>query len=521
MLLESLPILSYTHLLLTSAAALTLYSLGLAAYRLFLSPISKFPGPWLAAATGWYEFYYDVIDGGTYPWKIVELHKQYGPIIRINPWELHVSDPDFYSTLYVPSSVRRTGMFPRQRNGMGVNDSHNATVDHDLHRSRRKPLDVFFSRQSIERIESMIAHEVRLLDEQFTALKGTNTVVNLEHAFASITGDIIGQICSEQPISLVTGPEFSPHWYNLIYTCIAQTPLFMHFPWVVECLAFIPLGFLLRFYSGGVAFREYIALARRHIEEAKQSKLSAEAVHHNPKSSLVRYIMSSDDLPESEKATDRLGREVMLILGAGTASTTRALNLVTYYAFAHPHIAKRLRRDLAPVTKGYPDVMPKWSEVEKVPYLAACIKEGLRLSYGILRRLPRTSPDVELQYKQWAIPKNASVACETTPVGMSAYMMHTDPEAFPEPFKFIPERWLGDYNPLMNRNFVPFSKGSRNCLGMNLVYAEMNLALAVIFRPAGPRMRIYETDESDVVLSLDWVIPVPKADSRGTRVMIE
>ena len=49
----------------------------------------------------------------------------------------------------------------------------------------------------------------------------------------------------------------------------------------------------------------------------------------------------------------------------------------------------------------------------------------------------------------------------------------------------------------------------------------MHLALAVLFRPGGPKMVIHETDESDVVLALDWVIPVPKADSRGTRVTIE
>ena len=49
---------------------------------------------------------------------------------------------------------------------------------------------------------------------------------------------------------------------------------------------------------------------------------------------------------------------------------------------------------------------------------------------------------------------------------MGAYMMHTDPQVFPEPFNFIPERWLGDYDALMDRNFVPFTKGSRNCLGI-------------------------------------------------------
>lgn len=70
----------------------------------------------------------------------------------------------------------------------------------------------------------------------------------------------------------------------------------------------------------------------------------------------------------------------MLVLGAGTATTTRALNLVTYYVLANPEIEERLRKEIKDfgVTDGYPGKMPKWLEVEKLPYLAACIKEGLR-----------------------------------------------------------------------------------------------------------------------------------------------
>lgn len=75
-----------------------------------------------------------------------------------------------------------------------------------------------------------------------------------------------------------------------------------------------------------------------------------------------------------------------------------------------------------------------------------------------MRRLPRCSPDVALQYKQWTIPKG-------TPVGMGAYSLHTNFEVYPEPFKFLPERWLGDYDPRMNESWVPFSRGSRKCLG--------------------------------------------------------
>lgn len=62
----------------SGAGALLLYLLCLAIYRLYLSPIAKFPGPKLAALSLWYEFYHDVVRGGQYVFKINELHDQYG-----------------------------------------------------------------------------------------------------------------------------------------------------------------------------------------------------------------------------------------------------------------------------------------------------------------------------------------------------------------------------------------------------------------------------------------------------------
>lgn len=53
-----------------------------------------------------------------------------------------------------------------------------------------------------------------------------------------------------------------------------------------------------------------------------------------------------------------------------------------------------------------------------------------------------------------------------TPVGMSIYAMHTDPDVFPLPLSFKPQRWMGQYDTRMDRNFVPFTKGSRSCLGI-------------------------------------------------------
>jgi hypothetical protein len=72
------------HWVAATAISILLYSVVVVIYRLYLSPLSKFPGPKLAAATLLYEAYYDVILGGQYTFKIKELHEQYGELVRSN-----------------------------------------------------------------------------------------------------------------------------------------------------------------------------------------------------------------------------------------------------------------------------------------------------------------------------------------------------------------------------------------------------------------------------------------------------
>lgn len=60
------------------AVGLIVYVLGVSIYRLYFSPLAKFPGPKMAALTAWYAGYHDLVRGGQYVHLVEEMHREYG-----------------------------------------------------------------------------------------------------------------------------------------------------------------------------------------------------------------------------------------------------------------------------------------------------------------------------------------------------------------------------------------------------------------------------------------------------------
>jgi cytochrome P450 len=218
------------------------------------------------------------------------------------------------------------------------------------------------------------------------------------------------------------------------------------------------------------------------------------------------------NLPPEELTVPRLADEAQTVVAAGQVTTTHFLKLTSFYVLANPEILRRLKEELKsamPSDGGLPPI----SKLEQLPYLSAVISEGFRKSYGVTQRLPRVSPDAPLVYKSWVIPPG-------TPVGMTSILMHDNPELFPNPQVFDPDRWLkNDAERRLGKYLVNFSKGTRSCLGMNLAKAEIYLTMATIFHRFD--MELFETDWSDVEIVHDHFNPVPKKDSRGVRVLIK
>lgn len=71
-------------------------------------------------------------------------------------------------------------------------------------------------------------------------------------------------------------------------------------------------------------------------------------------------------------------------------------------------------------------------------------------------------------------------------------MLHRDPEVFPDPMTFDPERWLASPEQYrrLDYNMVPFGRGSRQCVGMPLAYCELYVTIGTLFRRFPRELRV-------------------------------
>lgn len=157
-----------------------------------------------------------------------------------------------------------------------------------------------------------------------------------------------------------------------------------------------------------MTFEKFKDFARQHIIDAKKElEEKSDQGTFETRNSVFRHLLTSG-LPESDLSVERLTREAQIFLGAGSISAARTLDFISYYIISREGYLERLQKELGPLMGGFPDRLPSFVELEKLPFLQALIKEGLRLSYGVMHRMPRVSPEVPIRYKDWIIPPGVS-----------------------------------------------------------------------------------------------------------------
>jgi hypothetical protein len=210
-------------------------------YRLFLSPLAKFPGPRLAAATGLYEAYFQFIKGGKFTWEIERLHRKYGPVVRIKPFELHCKDPDNYSMLY--SGPMRKRDKDSWFSHLGWPKSIFSTEGHELHQERRRILGQFFTKGAILGLQPVIHAKIQALCEHFSVAAEQNRILELHACFLCFASDILSHHAfgEQNCFHHLDQPELTADWKAKTNSCFALINVVRHFPWLYKLSHMIPL----------------------------------------------------------------------------------------------------------------------------------------------------------------------------------------------------------------------------------------------------------------------------------------
>jgi hypothetical protein len=209
-------------------------------YRLVLSPLAKFPGPRLAAATCLYETYFQVIEGGTFTWHINELHNQYGPVVRISPWEIHIKDSDYYNTVYA-SPGKHHNKDPLS-SCIRYPKSIFSFNSHKSHRPWRKLLGHFLEKGAIHDLEPVVKANTQSLCKHFATAVKSNETLELYTAFRCYTSDTLSQHAFGHNLGFhyLDEPQLANNRKTKVNSMFQFNRLFRHFKFEGDLAHLIP-----------------------------------------------------------------------------------------------------------------------------------------------------------------------------------------------------------------------------------------------------------------------------------------
>lgn len=195
----------------------------------------------------------------------------------------------------------------------------------------------------------------------------------------------------------------------------------------------------------------------------------------NPVLNTLLLAYKNNRLELTATARDEISNELIVFMFAGQHTISSALTWTFVQLAQHFHVARSLHDEVSGVLKGS---LPQYSDIEKMPYLQAVLKEMLRFS-PIVPFIPReaTEEDVITGYR---IKKRMKVNC-------SVYHVHRHPDYWVNAEAFIPERFLNQpYGQLEKFAYLPFGVGPQACIGRNFAFLELSLVVATIIQKYYP-----------------------------------
>lgn len=176
---------------------------------------------------------------------------------------------------------------------------------------------------------------------------------------------------------------------------------------------------------------------------------------------------------ENELSMEEINHLLVDIFDAGTDTTASTLEWAMAELAKNPHMMARAQNEIEQAL-GKDCTIIQESDISKLPYVQAVIKESLRLHPPTVFLLPRKA-DQDVELYGYVVPKNAQVLVNLWAIGR-------DPKVWKNAEVFMPERFLESDIDVKGRDFelLPFGAGRRICPGLTLAYRMLNLMMATL-----------------------------------------
>ncbi|KAJ4370420.1 hypothetical protein N0V83_004938 [Neocucurbitaria cava] len=460
------------------AFILSIAFLAVSAYQYIIGPLyfdrkSKIPGPTSFALTKWRLAFEDWRGHRTQ--AINKLHQQYGPVVRIGPNEIHCNSLTALRTIYGAGSGFERTAFYRMFDVYGKQNLF-TFYSTKAHGERKKLVANAYSKSLMMKgvaasmVQTKVSQYMAFLeakdtepDEIFSSLHYFSIDSITHFLYGSRFGGtsaLTGNIKDRGLLSDILNPARRRlSWFAV------HLPTFTKWLYTRKGLMESLLVPLLPMQKPatytGIRIHALEALQRfQHAAETEPGTTFTESTimtqlwksHESVKGAGPGAL---DSLDIASECADHL------LAGIDTTADTLMFLIWALSRPQNAHLQRRLIDELCALPDhALENGVPKLEALDALPFLAAVIRETLRLYAPLPASEPR-SIGVDCVIDGYSIPAG-------TVVNMSPYSLHRNENVFLDALKFDPDRWLGpkEQVAVMNRWFWAFSSGGRMCIGL-------------------------------------------------------
>jgi len=355
-------------------------------YRVFFHPLRGFPGPKISAFTRLPK-HRAIWSGDLMPY-LIKLHAQYGEVVRVSPDELSFIHPDAWRDIYGHGSGHGKGSrgslppkdwrwYSKATNGV---DTMHLTQDSQEHSSQRRIFKSAFSDRALKEQEPLFNKYIdQLVGNLRTAVsEKPDTEFDLVKNYNYTTFDVMGDLTFGEPLHMLDNSAYDP-WVATIFASIKFSSIFSllsHYPRAQRLVnSLLPVSFQKK------KMEHFQYSAERVTKRLERGRATAG-------SDLWTRILEQEEGKQLTRG--QMDSNATFFMIAGTETTATLLSGLTYYLLQNPEKLERLSTE---IRSAFPTPEQLTMEaIAALPYMAACIKEGLRLYPSVPFGLPHRTP---------------------------------------------------------------------------------------------------------------------------------